>query len=509
MRNADSGHLGLIISAGLLTAGYAYFVRYGPVFDWKHKLFGISPPPPEAFEVSGFTAEGFETLKTVMQKAFIDGDDLGAQFAAYVDGKLVVDIAGGFTDRSYKTRYTTNTLQQVFSSSKFMSSAVFLHLVNTNRLCLDDPVVKYWPEFGEGGKEDVTVGQLLQHRGGVAFLDPERVPTPEDLLNLDLLASKIAEQPHNFEGKQVSAYHAHTRGWYLNEIARRATSGKSMRWIVYNEILPILNNRNTLLGVPNRGGEYPFEFHYGIPDTPLPLASSVKSRVSQLDSASFLYRMFHVFLPTRILLMLPGSHFPVPQSSINAYFFRNTPSSKALIGSGPDFTNRETEFPWCFNDAVTQKGQSPSSNGFTNARSLAKLADVVRRSQTNEKGLVASAETGLLSKRVFDEGYVSSSMEYDLILKRPFVYDAVGMGVFDQGFGFGDRGEAAKEYTFHGWSGSGGSIVMFELEHGISFAYTMNFAHLGSIGDFRSWRLIDELLRITKKLGETGGKDGI
>ncbi|ORY27616.1 beta-lactamase/transpeptidase-like protein [Rhizoclosmatium globosum] len=323
----------------------------------------------------GFTATGYESLRGLLKKGYADGDDLGSQVSVWFGGNLVAELAGGFTDKTYSTQYNINTLQQVFSSSKFVTSMVFLHLIDTGRLKLSDPVVKYWPEFGEGGKEHVTVGLLLQHHGGVAFLDKERVPTLEEMLDLDVLAAKIAGQPHNFGGKPVSAYHAVTRGWYLNEVARRATGGMSVRQIMYKEILPKLNGGNKVFGVedPLSNGSFPYEFHYGIPDTPEALAHSVRSRVVQLDSSPIWYRLVHILTPAWVSKLFgQGS---VPTALIKAVFLKGSVQNKALFGSGPAFVHNKM-FPWSYNDPTSRRSESPSFNGLTNARTLARIAEL-------------------------------------------------------------------------------------------------------------------------------------
>jgi len=47
-------------------------------------------------------------------------------------------------------------------------------LVDREALSLEDPVTRHWPEFGQAGKERITVRQLLSHQAGVVALrDPQ------------------------------------------------------------------------------------------------------------------------------------------------------------------------------------------------------------------------------------------------------------------------------------------------------------------------------------------------
>ncbi|KAJ3069112.1 hypothetical protein HDU98_007812, partial [Podochytrium sp. JEL0797] len=484
-----------VLTFVVLFVFYAAFFRFGPVFSFAFKVFGIDPPP--AARVVGFAAPGFEKLRSLLQQGFSEGDDLGSQFAAYVDGSLVADIAGGYTDRtSFTTPYSTNTLQQVFSCSKFVTSSVFLHLVDTKRLSLDDLVSSYWPEFAAGNKSHVTVGQLLQHRAGVAFLDPQRVPSLDEMLDLDALATKIAGQPHNFNGEQVGAYHAVTRGWFLNEICRRAT-GKSVREIMYSEILPKLNDGRFTenFGIPDKKGNLPFEFHYGIPDSPESLSDSVRSRIAPLDSSPLVWRIVHILTPTWLLEMFGQGH--VPSAFVKAFVLKGTLQNKVLFGSGPEFTTT-TEFPWSYNDPTSRRSQSPSFNGLTNARSLARLAELIRRSSD-------PSATGFVSASTFNASFASLPTSVDRVIGVEISFTRIGTGVFTKGFGRGTKWETGSGSAWYGWSGAGGSIVLFNLELGVSLAYTMNFSHLQSVGDQRSWRLIKEIVRVVEE-GRRKGK---
>eukprot|EP00009_Paramoeba_aestuarina_P010238 CAMPEP_0201530872 /NCGR_PEP_ID=MMETSP0161_2-20130828/45984_1 /ASSEMBLY_ACC=CAM_ASM_000251 /TAXON_ID=180227 /ORGANISM="Neoparamoeba aestuarina, Strain SoJaBio B1-5/56/2" /LENGTH=170 /DNA_ID=CAMNT_0047933457 /DNA_START=236 /DNA_END=745 /DNA_ORIENTATION=- len=48
-------------------------------------------------------------------------------------------------------------------------------------LCsLDDRVSKFWPQFGQAGKESLTISELLSHQAGLGYLDGEPI-SPEDL----------------------------------------------------------------------------------------------------------------------------------------------------------------------------------------------------------------------------------------------------------------------------------------------------------------------------------------
>ena len=52
-------------------------------------------------------------------------------------------------------------------------------LVDKGLLNYDDLVSRYWPEFGQFGKETVTISDVLRHEAGVPFFsDPYAMVNP-------------------------------------------------------------------------------------------------------------------------------------------------------------------------------------------------------------------------------------------------------------------------------------------------------------------------------------------
>lgn len=72
-----------------------------------------------------------------------------------------------------KEEMTRDTIFDLASLSKAVGmSTSILKLADEGKLALDDPVARHIPEFGANGKEEVTIEQLLLHRGGLAAGNP-------------------------------------------------------------------------------------------------------------------------------------------------------------------------------------------------------------------------------------------------------------------------------------------------------------------------------------------------
>ena len=52
--------------------------------------------------------------------------------------------------------------QIVFSSGKSVSAFIVALMVERGLLTYDDKVSEHWPEFGQKGKQDITVAELLR-----------------------------------------------------------------------------------------------------------------------------------------------------------------------------------------------------------------------------------------------------------------------------------------------------------------------------------------------------------
>src|SRR3954464_9027012 len=105
----------------------------------------------------GWTASGFEGVRDAFEKNFADGLEIGAAFSAYHRGQKVVDLWGGVTDEATGTPWAEDTMIVVFSTTKGAAAICANQLAQQGRLDVNAPVVSYWPEFGQSGKESIPV----------------------------------------------------------------------------------------------------------------------------------------------------------------------------------------------------------------------------------------------------------------------------------------------------------------------------------------------------------------
>ncbi len=177
------------------------------------------------YPINGFCDENYSSLRAAFEKNFEEDLELGASFAVCKDGKELVDLWGGFKDLKKTSPWQKNTIVTVMSNTKIATLICVLILVDRGRLDLDETVAHYWPEFGQRGKEVITLRQVLCHRAGVPGFD--RFVNRETFEDWDLLMREIESIEPWFEPGTVTCYHGLNFGFILGELVR-LVSGKGI-----------------------------------------------------------------------------------------------------------------------------------------------------------------------------------------------------------------------------------------------------------------------------------------
>jgi CubicO group peptidase (beta-lactamase class C family) len=163
-----------------------------------------------------------QRLKPLFQENFENFGELGAAVSVWQNGKPVVDLYGGFCDARREKPWTAGTLVLIWSATKGIGSACLLHVLQKHDINITRRVAEFWPEFGGGGKDKITLAQLLSHQAGLCALD-QRV----DVLDYDGVIQALEAQTPLWPPGTAHGYHARTFGFLLDELVRRIT-GKTL-----------------------------------------------------------------------------------------------------------------------------------------------------------------------------------------------------------------------------------------------------------------------------------------
>jgi len=171
--------------------------------------------------VDGSCSPTFERVRDAFEANFHERNEVGAAVAVWVDGQLAVNLWGGTADAKAQRPWQPDTLASVFSGSKALTSTCIHLLADRGELDLDSPVAHYWPEFGQAGKEDITVAMVLGHRSGV--IGPRSRLTPKETLDWDAVCAHLAKAEPWWQPGTAQGYHMCSFGFLVGEIVRRAT----------------------------------------------------------------------------------------------------------------------------------------------------------------------------------------------------------------------------------------------------------------------------------------------
>lgn len=360
--------------------------------------------------VQGVADERFAAVRHAFQQHLDTAEELGASLAVVEHGTLVLDLWGGWADPARTTPWTADTLTNVWSISKTMTSLVALVLIDRGLLDPDEPVGTYWPEFKAAGKEGVLVRHLLQHTSGVSGWD--QPVTGEDILDVPTATARLAAQAPWWPPGTLSGYHLLDYGHLVGELVLRVT-GRTLGEFFRAEVAAPLGA----------------DFWLGLPE-------SQDHRVS------------HVVPPPPSQLDL--SQLP-PES----------PARRTLGGPGLDASITWTR-AW-------KAAGIGGAGGHGNARSVATVQSVL----TDGAG-------GLLSPATIDRVFAQHTDNVDLVLGLPVRF----------GLGYAVSNPASTPHIPEGrvafWGGWGGSLVLNDVDRGLTFAYVMNRMSPGILGSPRS-----------------------
>jgi len=202
-------------------------------------------------DVQGFVRADMAGVRAAFEQNFADGAELGACFCATVDGETVADLVGGYADAARTRVWAPDTIVNVYSITKTMAALTALLVADRGELDFHAPVIRYWPEFAAGGKDEITVAQVMSHSAGLSgWREPLQ---PEDLYDWDKVTGLLAAQEPFWKPGTASGYHAATQGFLIGEVVRRIT-GRTLGTVFRQEIAEPLGA----------------DFHIGLPESAEP-----------------------------------------------------------------------------------------------------------------------------------------------------------------------------------------------------------------------------------------------
>ena len=186
-----------------------------------------------AVELQGDCEPRFGAVRDAFEANWTDHGEVGASLCVIVGGETVVDLWGGHADAEGSRSWERDTIANVYSSTKGIAAAAAAMLVDRGQLDVERSVVDYWPEFGQAGKSEIKVRQLLTHEAGLAGVD-EELPD-EAVLDWDYMIGALERQAPMWTPGEGMGYHAISYGWLVGEVIR-LIDGRTCGEFVRDEI---------------------------------------------------------------------------------------------------------------------------------------------------------------------------------------------------------------------------------------------------------------------------------
>lgn len=187
----------------------------------------------QEFPIHGECEPGFEAVRDAFETNFTAEDEVGASVSVVIDGRKVVDLWGGWRERTMTRPWERDTIVCMMSVAKAVSATCLHMLVDRGQVELDAPVARYWPEFAQNGKEKVLVRHVLDHTAGLPILTDKL--HPEAMFDHALMVAALARQAPLWEPGAQAGYHVHNQGFLIDEIVRRV-DGRTLPTFLREEV---------------------------------------------------------------------------------------------------------------------------------------------------------------------------------------------------------------------------------------------------------------------------------
>lgn len=395
--------------------------------------------------IHGTVSPGFERVKEAFVENFRSRKELGAACAAYYKGEKVVDLWGGYRDGRTREPWNEDTLVLVFSTTKGISGLACALAHSRGYFSYDEKVSRYWPEFAQNGKENITVRQLLSHQAGLCVIDK-----PLDLEILgdpERLAEIIAAQKPVWEPGCKHGYHGITLGWYESELIRRTDpQRRTLGKFLQDEITAPLW-MEIYIGLP---GE--------VPD----------SRIASIHAPAYMFRM--LFNTKKIPSVFVKAM--MKKGSIAKRSFGNP----QILGTPENYNRRDL-----------RSIELPAANGIAQVRDIAKLYGIFA---TGGAELGIKPETLVEIMRSAED---PSEGRHDQVLQLNSRFSLGFLKPFPE-LQFGTSENA------YGTMGMGGSFAYADPDTGVGFAYAMNRCDYYVFADPRETSLSKAVFDSIRKL---------
>lgn len=196
--------------------------------------------------MNGTVHPDFENVGQVLERQ-VDRHAGGAAVCVYHRGEPVVDLWGGLRNAA-GSPWESDTMAPSYSTTKGAASTVVHCLVDRGLLDYDERVATWWPEFAQGGKQDVTLRHVMSHTSGLYHLR-QMLDSADDMLDWEIVTNALARAEPAHPPGERTGYHGLSYGFIVGEIIQRVT-GRLFPDVVREELAEPLGLDGMYVGAP-------------------------------------------------------------------------------------------------------------------------------------------------------------------------------------------------------------------------------------------------------------------
>ena len=381
--------------------------------------------------IKGYCDPKFQNVYDTFANAITSGFETGAALAIEHQGKIIINLWGGYQDKEKTKLWEEDTLVNVFSVTKGVTATCISRLIDQGKLDPSKSVGNYWPEYACNGKENTKVSDLLCHRAAM-FGFKDGIPSGSFQDWKKFTKQLQMQAPYRKPGIS-QGYHALTFGWLAGELIRRV-DGRTVGTYFKEEIADPLN----------------IDFHIG-------LAESEFVRCADM----LMLPMENIKLPGEFLKFIPN--FFLPQKLQN---FKAALLSRDFMEA---FQTREEDDDNYVNSLDWRVAEIPSANGHGTAKSLATLYGILSNGCSRD-GISIMSESSLQNAiRPHSSGPDS------VLFGAPIKF---GLG-FELAQGIAKMGNISPTLNnkMFGHAGVGGAVAFGDPDKGIGYGFICNQQH--------------------------------
>ena len=199
----------------------------------------------------GIDATGLTRIANLLEEEVAAGRLMGAAVQISHAGEPLEPIVAGHRRLDVPgAKVAADTIFLIASITKPIVAAAVVKLVETGRINLNDPVVRFVPEFGQNGKDAVQICHLLTHTSGLPDMIPENRAYREAKKPLSAFIRRICQLPLAYQPGTKIAYQS-TGIAMLGEICERVT-GLALAEYLKSEFFEPLGLKDTTLQMLER-----------------------------------------------------------------------------------------------------------------------------------------------------------------------------------------------------------------------------------------------------------------